>query len=80
MKRHIEFSEGIVSGETMEEVVKILEPIVNIGEYFKQRKTYFEYYFDSRELGEVNFDIETIEKLSNEYRVDINYDTLIIKI
>lgn len=57
----------------MEEV----EPIVNIGEYFKQRKTYFEYYFDSRELGEVNFDIE---KLSNEYRVDINYDTLVIKI
>ncbi len=80
MKRYIEFSEGIVSGETMEEVVKILEPIVNIGEYFKQRKTYFEYYFDSRELGEVNFDIETIEKLSNEYRVDINYDTLVIKI
>ena len=46
MKRYIEFSEGIVSGEIMEEVIKILKPIVDIKEYFKQRKTYFEYYFN----------------------------------
>jgi hypothetical protein len=72
MKRTIMFSTAIVSGYDKQVVVDI---IPKIEDHFQQRKTYNEYYFRDTII---DLDLETLDLLSNEYKITLSYEDLII--
>jgi len=72
MKRIIEFKEGIIIGDIVTDVIAILPQLKSS---FTQRKTYFEYYF---EPTEVEITLEQLDKLSSEFRIQIDIDTITI--
>lgn len=74
MKRILRFNHGIISGEDKYTLVQILPQLEN---YFRQRKQYFEYYF---EQTEVELSLEDIDKISSEFIIILNYEELIIKL
>lgn len=73
MKRTIELSNGVVSSDEKEYIVEI---IPDLKKQFRQRKNYFEYYYDSLE---VDLTLEQIEKLSNEFTIEIGFSHLKIQ-
>ena len=74
MKRKIRLSEGIIYGTDMLSLVEILP---QLKESFRQRKEFFEYYFDETE---VTLSLEDIDKLSNDFEITIGYEELIIQL
>lgn len=71
MKRKLEFQSGIVWGDDMRTVVWIIPSIEN---EFSSRKGFDEYYIT---YGlEIDFDIDMIDKLSNEFHIQIWYETI----
>lgn len=72
MKRIVRFNSGIIDGDEMTTVVDILPQLEG---NFRQRKTYFEYYFDEQE---VELSIEDIDRLSNNFSIKIDYENLTI--
>ena len=58
MKRKIRLSSGIIAGSDMLSLVEILP---QLKDSFRQRKEFFEYYFDETE---VTLSLEDIDKLS----------------
>lgn len=74
MVREVKINDGIVSGYDKELIEKILP---HLSDRFKQRKQFFEYYFDPID---VELDLEDIENLSKEYIIELNWEQLIIKI
>ena len=74
MKRILRFNHGIISGEDKYTLVQILPQLENS---FRQRKQYFEYYF---EQTEVELSLEDIDKISSEFIIILNYEELIIKL
>ena len=72
MKRIIQFKDGIIGGVVAQEVLTILPQLESS---FTQRKTYFEYYFKATE---VELTLEQLDKLSNEFRIKIDFDTITI--
>lgn len=74
MKRKIRLSSGIIGGTDMLSLVEILP---QLKESFRQRKEFFEYYFDETE---VTLSLEDIDKVSNNFEITIGYDELIIQL
>jgi hypothetical protein len=72
MERIITFKNGVIYGTTKEEVVTILPQLENS---FRQRKEFFEYYFDETKI---NITLEQLDKLSSEFRISIDYDSITI--
>lgn len=71
MKRKLGFQSGIVWGDDMRTVVWIIPSIEN---EFSSRKGFDEYYVA---YGlEIDFDIDMIDKLSNEFHIQIWYETI----
>lgn len=73
MIRKLEFQCGIVWGDDMRTVVGI---IPSIEKEFTSRKWFDEYYVTSWLL--IDFDIEMVDKLSNEFSLKIWYDTITV--
>ena len=74
MKRKIRLSSGIIGGTDMLSLVEILP---QLKDSFRQRKEFFEYYFDETE---VTLSLEDIDKLSNDFEITIGYEELIIQL
>jgi predicted solute-binding protein len=74
MIREVRINDSIVAGYDKELIEKILP---HLSDRFKQRKQFFEYYFDPID---VELDLEDIENLSKEYVIELNWEQLIIKI
>ncbi len=72
MKRTIRFQDSIVGGEDKLSIVEILP---QVKDSFRQRKTYFEYYFNEIEI---EISLEQLDKLSQEFPIKINYDEIIV--
>lgn len=73
MKRTLEIKQGIISDDTVRD---ILEVFPEIESKFRRRKTYDEYYFDGA-IVELNIDlIEDLTKLG--FTVTINWESVII--
>lgn len=75
MKRKIRFNQGIIGGVEKDTVVDILP---QLEPHFRQRKTYYEYYFDDG--VEVELSLEDIDKLSSEFAIKLNWDGLKIEV
>jgi hypothetical protein len=70
MKRVVRISQGVVGGvekELIESIVPQLEGS------FRQRKEFFEFYFDEKE---VELSLENIDELSSEFQIKLNWDEL----
>jgi hypothetical protein len=74
MKRTIRFTDGIIGGVEMKAVVEILPKLEGS---FRQRKTYFEYYFDETEI---EITLEQLDELSKEFTIKINWDDITINV
>jgi len=74
MKRNIRFSDGVIGGFEKEIIVDILP---QLEDSFTQRKTYFEYYFKDTE---VEITLEQLDKLSDEFRIKIDFEDITIEI
>lgn len=72
MKRTIRFTDGIIGGEVMEAVVEILPKLEGS---FRQRKEFFEYYFDEIEI---DITLEQLDELSKEFTIKIDWNDIII--
>lgn len=72
MKRTIKFQDSIIGGE---DKLSIIEILPQLKDSFRQRKTYFEYYFSEIEI---EITLEQLDKLSNEFTIKINFDEIII--
>ena len=72
MKRRIRFQESIIGGEDKLSIVKILP---QINDSFRQRKTYFEYYFSETEI---EITLEQLDKLSNKFAIKVNFNDIVI--
>jgi len=74
MKRNIRFRDGIIGGFEKEMIVDILP---QLKDSFTQRKTYFEYYFEDTE---VELTLEQLDKLSEEFRIAIDFEDITIEV
>jgi hypothetical protein len=74
MKREVNINNGIIGGYEKELIEKILPQLLG---RFKQRKQYWEYYFNPIEI---ELSLENIENISKEFRIELNWEELIIKI
>lgn len=74
MKRKIRLSSGIIGGADMLSLVEILP---QLKDSFRQRKEFFEYYFDETE---VTLSLEDIDKLSSEFYIEVGYETITIQV
>lgn len=74
MKRVIGFNQGIIGGD---DAYRIIDILPQLGISFRQRKTYFEYYFDNTE---VDLSLEDIDKISNAFTVKLDYEELIVNV
>ncbi len=74
MKRKIRLSSGIIGGTDMLSLVEILP---QLKDSFRQRKEFFEYYFDETE---VTLSLEDIDKLSSEFYIEVGYETITIQV
>lgn len=74
MKRKIRLSSGIISGPDMLSLVEILP---QLKDSFRQRKEFFEYYFDETE---VTLSLGDIDKLSSEFYIEVGYETITIQV
>ncbi len=74
MKKLIVIKEGVIGGVEKELIEKILPQLVGS---FRQRKEFFEYYFDEKEI---ELSLEDIDNLSQEFVIKINWEELEIEI
>jgi len=74
MIRSVCISEGVVGGVEKELIESILPQLVGS---FTQRKEFFEYYFDEKE---VELSLEDINDLSSEFIIKLNWEELEIVI
>ena len=74
MKRKIRLSSGIIGGTDMLSLVEILP---QLKDSFRQRKEFFEYYFDETE---VTLSLEDIDKLSSEFYIEVGYENITIQV
>jgi hypothetical protein len=71
MKRQLNFSQGIISGDIVRSIVEVF-PVIE--DRFRQRKTYDEYYFDG---ATVEVTIEAIQSLNDsDMSVEINWEEI----
>ena len=72
MKRNIILSQGIIGGTEKDIIEDILPQLEG---QFRQRKTYYEYYFDEKEIELTLFNLD---ELSNSFEIRLYPDELII--
>lgn len=65
--RNISFTSGIVSGDDMRDLLEILPELESS---FTQRKSFDEYYFNSKSI---QLDINQLEHLSNMFLIRMNF-------
>lgn len=75
MKRKINLNQGIVGGYEKDLIVEILP---QLEKNFRQRKQFYEYYFDDG--VEIELTLEDLDNLSNEFIIKIGYDGLLIEV
>jgi hypothetical protein len=74
MERILEFKDGIIGGEMVTDIMEILPETVS---YFRQRKQYYEYYYNGN--AKVNLNLEKIQRLNDEgYGVSITPEYVLI--
>jgi len=74
MKRLVTIKQGVIGGFEKELIESI---IPSLSDSFRQRKEFFEYYFEEKV---VEFSLDDLEKLSNEFSFELSRDELEIKI
>jgi hypothetical protein len=74
MKRLVTIKQGVIAGFEKELIESI---IPSLSDSFRQRKEFFEYYFEEKV---VEFSLDDLEKLSNEFSFELSRDELEIKI
>ena len=74
MKRLVTIKQGVISGFEKELIESI---IPSLSDSFRQRKEFFEYYFEEKV---VEFSLDDLEELSNEFSFELSRDELEIKI
>jgi hypothetical protein len=74
MVKLIVIKQGIVGGDTKELIEDILPQLVGS---FDQRKEFFEYWFNEKEI---ELSLEDINNLSQEFVIELNWKELIIQI
>jgi hypothetical protein len=72
MKRILEL-DGIVDGDTKTDLVEMFSELENS---FTQRKSFYEYYYQQ---NEIELTIDKIDKLSKDYEIRIDFDSVKIK-
>jgi hypothetical protein len=70
MKRLVTIQDGVIGGVEKELIEKLLPQLIGS---FRQRKEYFEYYFNETE---VEITLDDIERLSKEFTIEINWSEL----
>jgi hypothetical protein len=73
MKRIISLSTSVVFGTVKEDIVAILPQLETA---FRQREEFFEYYFDQTEIA---ITLEQLDRLSADYAINIDFDTITIE-
>jgi hypothetical protein len=74
IKRLIQIKEGVIGGVEKELIEKLLPRLIGS---FRQRKEFFEYYFDEKWIL---LSIEDIENISREFAIEISEFELEIKV
>lgn len=74
MKKVITFNQGIIGGEDMQAVLSVLPQLEHS---FKQRKEFWEFYFEPME---VQLTIEDVEQLSDLFTIKISFEELQIQL
>jgi hypothetical protein len=74
LRRLIQIKEGVIGGVEKELIEKLLPQLVGA---FRQRKEFFEYYFEEKW---VDLSIQDIHNLSGEFSIEISEFELEIKI
>jgi hypothetical protein len=74
IKRLIQIKEGVIGGFEKELIEKLLPQLIGS---FRQRKEFFEYYFDEKWI---ELSIEDIENISREFAIEISEFELEIKV
>jgi hypothetical protein len=74
IKRLIQIKEGVIGGFEKELIERILPQLVGS---FRQRKEFFEYYFDEKWIL---LSIEDIENISRDFAIEISEFELEIKV
>ncbi len=74
IRRLIQIKEGVIGGFEKELIEKLLPQLVGS---FRQRKEFFEYYFDEKWIF---LSIEDIENISKEFSIEISEFELEIKV
>lgn len=72
MKRNIRLSQEIIGGTEKDIIEDVLPELEG---QFRQRKTYYEYYFDEKEIELTLFNLD---ELSNSFEIRLYPDELII--
>jgi hypothetical protein len=74
IKRLIQIKQGVIGGVEKELIEKLLPQLIGS---FRQRKEFFEYYFDEKWIL---LSIEDIENISREFAIEISEFELEIKV
>jgi hypothetical protein len=74
MKRTIVINEGVIMGEYKKSIIEILPQLETS---FKQRKQYFEYYFDETQI---EITLGQLDMLSDRFRLVVSWETIIIEV
>ena len=74
IKRLIQIKAGVIGGFEKELIEKILPQLIGS---FRQRKEFFEYYFDEKWI---ELSIEDLENISREFAIEISEFELEIKV
>ena len=74
IQRLIQIKEGVIGGVEKELIEELLPQLIGS---FRQRKEFFEYYFDETEI---KLSIENIEDISSKFSIEISEFELEIKV
>jgi hypothetical protein len=74
MKRIIRMNDGVIMGEDKKSIVEILPQLETS---FRQRKQYFEYYFDETEI---EITLDQLDQLSGKFRIEIGGETISVEV
>lgn len=74
IKRLIQIKAGVIGGFEKELIEKLLPQLIGS---FRQRKEFFEYYFDEKWI---ELSIEDLENISREFAIEIDEFELEIKV
>jgi hypothetical protein len=74
MERIIVITEGVIMGEDKKSIVDILPQLETS---FRQRKQYFEYYFDETKI---EITLDQLDQLSNKFRIIVGWMTITLEV